>query len=317
MKIRCTECRRKISIDDAFAGGMCRCPYCSATVPVSGKPSGPSSQARPASPLSRPAAPEAAVVRPSGPAEQVQRVGTAEQERRIPVAAPVMVQGLFVMALLGILAVLVVGGVLLVIVNVMGGMGESGGNGTSEPVNPFVTNVLRPAVAGNVAVTAPVIYVLPVSSSMAQMIEYASGITKASISSLGSGRFSILLCGEKADEFMADGYTPAGEAGIKAAAKFLESAECRGVGNVARGMAAAQARSPKTIVLLWRGSADGMEDLAGQARQRRVLIVTIALDASEGDRQSQADFAKAAGGQSLSYTRGDLSHRYSEAGAGE
>ena len=32
MKIRCTDCSKKISIDDAFAGGVCRCPYCSTLV---------------------------------------------------------------------------------------------------------------------------------------------------------------------------------------------------------------------------------------------------------------------------------------------
>ncbi len=299
---------------------MCRCPYCTATVPVSGKAGGPSTQARPDSPLSRPATPEVAVFDPSEPTAQVEHVDAAEQERSIPVAAPVMVQGLFAMALLGILLVLIVGGGLLLVMNLLegkdgkGGPGNGGGNG--ELLNPFVTNPSRPAVGGRIPVTAPVIYVLPASTSMAQMINYASGITKASIRSLRTGKFSILLCGEKTDEFMADDYTPAGEAGIEAAAKFLVSAECRGASDIARGMAAAQARSPKTIVLLSRGGVDGMEDLAAQAKQRGILVVTIALDAGDDDRQSQADFATSAGGKSLSYTRGELAH-YFEADAGE
>ncbi len=33
-KIRCSECRKKISVDEAFAGSMCRCPYCKAIVMV-------------------------------------------------------------------------------------------------------------------------------------------------------------------------------------------------------------------------------------------------------------------------------------------
>ncbi len=327
MKIRCTECSKKISIDDAFAGGICRCPYCSATVPVSGKPSEPSEQVRPATPTSRPATPEVAAVQPIrhvgpevavGPAEQVQAADAAGQEQQIPVATPVMIQGLFAMALLGILVVMVIGGGVVMVMNL--GRGKSGktgnGNGTGELLNPFVTNVSRPAVAGSVPLAPPVIYVVPVSSSMGQVIDYASEMTKASIRSLRSGKFSILLCGEKSDEFMADGYTPAGTAGIEAAAKFLESAECRGAGNVARAIEAAQARNPKTIVLLTRGSTADMEQLGNQARQSGVLIITIALDASEGDRESQAGFAKSAGGQSLSYTLGELRH-YLEAAAGE
>ena len=306
MKIRCTECRKKISIDDAFAGGVCRCPYCTATVAVGAKAPESSRQARPAAPTSRPAAPES----PAG------RAPPAGQEPHIPLAAPVMVQGIFAMVLLGILALAIIGGAAAMIVNVLGGNGGNGGNG-DEPLNPFAANPSRPAVAGNIMVTTPVIYVVGDSSSMAQVIEYASAVTKASIGSLKSGKFSILLCGEESDEFMSGGYTQAGESAVDAAGKFLEKAACRGLANIPRAMAAAQARDPKTIVLLWRGGADGMEDLAAQAKQRGLLIITIALDASKADRRSQADFAKAAGGRSLSYTRGDLAYWYNEAGAGE
>ena len=28
IKIRCTKCRRKLWVDEAFAGGVCRCPHC-------------------------------------------------------------------------------------------------------------------------------------------------------------------------------------------------------------------------------------------------------------------------------------------------
>jgi hypothetical protein len=28
IKVRCTTCRKKLTVDDAFAGGVCRCPAC-------------------------------------------------------------------------------------------------------------------------------------------------------------------------------------------------------------------------------------------------------------------------------------------------
>ncbi len=34
IKIRCADCRKRISVDQGFAGGMCRCPYCKAIVLV-------------------------------------------------------------------------------------------------------------------------------------------------------------------------------------------------------------------------------------------------------------------------------------------
>ncbi len=43
VKVRCSECRKKISVDEAFAGSMCRCPYCKAIVMV---PAGGESPAR-------------------------------------------------------------------------------------------------------------------------------------------------------------------------------------------------------------------------------------------------------------------------------
>ncbi len=34
IKIRCADCRKRISVDQGFAGGMCRCPYCKSIVLV-------------------------------------------------------------------------------------------------------------------------------------------------------------------------------------------------------------------------------------------------------------------------------------------
>lgn len=57
IKIQCSECGKKISIDEAFAGGVCRCPYCRAIVMVPGDATGGSggSVDRPSAPPSRPA----------------------------------------------------------------------------------------------------------------------------------------------------------------------------------------------------------------------------------------------------------------------
>jgi hypothetical protein len=51
ISITCTNCRANLTIDDAFAGGVCRCQFCGTiqTVPSKGKPSAtPSIQAQPA-----------------------------------------------------------------------------------------------------------------------------------------------------------------------------------------------------------------------------------------------------------------------------
>ena len=61
-KIRCSECRKKISVDEAFAGSMCRCPYCKAIVmvPKPGDSTAKGLGSRPSRPTTgRPSAPTA------------------------------------------------------------------------------------------------------------------------------------------------------------------------------------------------------------------------------------------------------------------
>lgn len=69
LKIRCSECHKKISVDEAFAGSMCRCPYCKSIILVPkqiARAEGASS--RPGSPaISRPAVPT--VGRPTSPGQ--------------------------------------------------------------------------------------------------------------------------------------------------------------------------------------------------------------------------------------------------------
>ena len=53
VKIRCSECHKKISVDEAFAGSMCRCPYCKNIVLVPefvGAEVGAAAGARPSAP---------------------------------------------------------------------------------------------------------------------------------------------------------------------------------------------------------------------------------------------------------------------------
>lgn len=60
LKVRCSQCQKKISVDEAFAGSMCRCPYCKMIVRVPELPVGVSGPGgRPSRPGSRPERPDA------------------------------------------------------------------------------------------------------------------------------------------------------------------------------------------------------------------------------------------------------------------
>ena len=65
IKIRCVDCKKKISIDEAFAGGVCRCPYCTAIVYVPDDGATKKRKRRPEAPARRPEAP---TPRPKAPA---------------------------------------------------------------------------------------------------------------------------------------------------------------------------------------------------------------------------------------------------------
>ena len=115
IKIRCTSCSKKISVDDAFAGGMCRCPYCTETVSVPDKRSrGKGKGGRPDSPNSRPDAPPVEPVVPVEPTESVaapapapatvKSTPAAPAAHQIPVANPVRTQWVLLVVLLAVMS---------------------------------------------------------------------------------------------------------------------------------------------------------------------------------------------------------------------
>lgn len=75
LEINCCDCGRQISVDEAFAGGMCRCPHCKATVLVPADSDSTARQQPEAPPVSRPEVPgqPPAVSDPSNPAAAAAR----------------------------------------------------------------------------------------------------------------------------------------------------------------------------------------------------------------------------------------------------
>ena len=123
IKIRCQDCGKKISIDEAFAGSTCRCPYCKALVYVAelvvgggGEVSG---GARPVAPTSRPdtreqAAPAGSQARASAAA------GAAADGKYVPMARPVRIHGIITIVIFVLLAFMV-GAVIALAVLVLPG----------------------------------------------------------------------------------------------------------------------------------------------------------------------------------------------------
>ena len=85
LKVRCSECRKKISVDEAFAGSMCRCPYCKSIVmvPIEAAPVSPHAPKR----SSRPTAPGAS--RPKMPGKKT-GIKTGSDLRNIAGSRPII-----------------------------------------------------------------------------------------------------------------------------------------------------------------------------------------------------------------------------------
>ena len=104
IRIRCTGCKKKISMDDAFAGGTCRCPYCKEIVLVGGAPAE-TTEERPYAPIDRPETPDQA------PAAE--EAATPAEAREVPMANPVRIQGVVTIILMGLIVVMAAGAVWL------------------------------------------------------------------------------------------------------------------------------------------------------------------------------------------------------------
>ena len=96
IKIHCTDCQKRISVDEAFAGGVCRCPYCKALVMV------PEGDAR-----------ESKIVRPDAPGSEPASEPKPVDEKNVPMANPVRLQSYIAIGAIIALLLLIVAVVIL------------------------------------------------------------------------------------------------------------------------------------------------------------------------------------------------------------
>ena len=276
MKVRCQQCRKKISIDEAFAGGMCRCPYCKAVTRSGGG--------------RRSARPGARPDRPDAPGEAAPAERQRTEEPTVPLAKPVLVQGISALVLMGIMIVVVAA---VVVVFSRGRATRPDGPGSMDADNPFATTGRN--VAG-IGLAPPVVYVVDASSGMAGAYDAAGAIVRYSIRSLERGdKFNVLLVGEQGAVKLSDGMLPAGEGSDAKAKEFLESRAAMGATELDPAIEQAVALSPGTVVVI---AAKGLTDpakLAGQARAAGCAIHGLRLGA-EVAPETMAALTSATGG---------------------
>ena len=319
IKIRCSECSKKISIDEAFAGGACRCPYCKAIVMVPGE--------------SR----EGAAVRPLGPRPDAPGDAAAEAAAAaaivpedVPMADPVRIQSYAAVTLIALLIVAMIVGVVIVVMHLKGGQTKPVQTPedllqVAAPVNPLKPTIEGPSVAGDVKIAAPVVYVIDCGDSMRELIDFSAKIVSVSVDSLKTDeKFTVIMAmtnRDSAHETAETVKSPAGtvtfqnamvnggEAGEKEALKFmtgLEETRPTGVVDVAPAIKAALAMNPKTVVVFTNKTIDGADALAEAANKAGVHLATMAMHADADVQDSLKKLADSTQGQSRAYSKGAL-----------
>ncbi|MCP4375015.1 MAG: hypothetical protein GY794_02370 [bacterium] len=306
IKIRCVDCNKKISIDEAFAGGVCRCPYCTAIVYVPDSSGIPTSNQRPDAPTSRPDAPASRpeVPSPAGTqSESDDALAAAHGQAHIPTAAPVKLQGIVSIVLTVLLLGMVVGTIVLAL-HMMKEPEIVDATPKNYENTAFTTRKF-PAVAGTIKIQTPVVYCIDTSRQMAQVLEHAGNIVIASAKSLNGGKFNLILLGEESDKVLSTELISSDEAGIAELEAFMAFELC-GAAEQSRGLKAALDMGAKTVVLLAQEAEMGITGVEGAFKKNSAKLHTILLG---GSSTELIELSELTGGISKSYTPDDLKNQ--------
>lgn len=321
IKIRCSECSKKISIDEAFAGGACRCPYCKAIVMVPGE----GNQAAPA----RPAAP-----RPDSPDAPAAPAAPPVAPEDVPMADPVRIQSMAAMVVIGLLLVVLMAGAFFAFRQLSGGSDKTNNAApvvsNEAPVikrdiaNPFQAKVEGACIASDIKIAAPVVYVIDCGARMQQMINLSAKIVGVSVRTLKpEEKFTVLmaLSEDIPDRRPADGpklpsglvmmdkeFLPGGGDAEAKAMKFmtdLEEVDCCGHGmvSVTPAIKAALDMNPKTVVVFTNKEVEGVDELVAAAQKSGTKVVTLGMETGDAEIESLQKLSDGSKSETRAFTR--------------
>ncbi len=264
IKITCSKCSKRISIDEAFAGGVCRCPYCTT---INDVPLHPGQEPTPAA---------------------------SKTPKRVPVAKKASLQGIVALLIMLVFLGIIIG-VIVTVVVVTG----NGGADTSEtpavvdgPQNPFLP---CPAgfVAGTLRVDSPVVYCLDGDTSMGSYFPYAARMTGVSLRALTDAYSAqVLLVGRLPTESIVI-TGGAGDSALNQALAGFTPGDGEDIDGVVER---AISSGPATVVIITRRMVD--LSLADRAIEAGVTLVTVGISPSTRVADRLRDLAQRTGGES-------------------
>ena len=280
IRVRCDHCRKKISMDEAFAGGVCRCPYCGQLNMAPGAPGSPGPDRRP----DRPDAPGAVVSTEAAVAGEA-----------IPVARPVLIQGVVALALIGLLLATIIGGVTWYVLRV-----TDQAPAAPQPTNPLAEKGPRILAAD---LTPPVVYVVDGSSGTGGiLLDVARLCVWRSAHSLGDqNEFNLLLVRAEGTGKLAEQWIRGGKAGYERAREFLADGAAHGSTDLDAAVAQAIELGPKSVVVLAGKAPKAPAALAAKASGAGIIVHCISLGAYGDVTESMRQLAEHTGGRCQPY----------------
>jgi Na+-transporting methylmalonyl-CoA/oxaloacetate decarboxylase gamma subunit len=317
IRITCTHCRQVLTIDDGFAGGVCRCQHCGTiqTVPASAVPAkgGAKTSALGAAARTLYRAAEHASQGNrqdfSGEhmlsdstleelAEIVSSSGLRSNSRRLRQSIPGGVNGQIPVATVlkpkkSHVPLIVAGVVIvvLVLVIVVLLMRRSGGTNAAAPPPEAATPLVEPNFAGmKIKAADTVVYLLDDGFSASDVLPAMEAATYQSIKSLSAQkkRFAVLFWREGSPRYPAQETAQATDIEEKNCEKALSDEFAQGSTDADDAFKAAMALRPDAIVLVTAKAAqlpDGFVDTLAQWRgDSQVRVYTVGINGdSSGD----------------------------------
>jgi hypothetical protein len=335
IEITCTTCRTPLTMDDAFAGGVCRCQHCGAiqTVPsklkAGARPTSPSQGSLPGSKTlyQRKAHSDAgtglddlaSAVASSGLSSQHLRTATATASapKRAGVA-PGKKQSPLLFLLLGVVLLIVL--IIVVVVLISQHSGSATANNPDTPANPAQPSPGNtPAPTGSSFCGVPIIdgsvvYVLDRGSATERYFDPMKAALYRSLELIGPSRqFAVILSdnGTNAVAYPAKGLANADAGEIQHVRSALDDVIATGSSTLASAVQQAVARNPAVIVVMtakWTLDADDASVLKQNAQRGIHFDTFILRDTALTDALSDAlkDVAGRSDGNFRSLTETEL-----------
>ena len=312
IEITCTSCKRVLTVDDAFAGGVCRCQYCGTIQTVAAKGSAQKAAAgagKGSKTLFENKARSAGVGSGSGLedlADVVQSSGLSNSDLRKPPSTSPAAQGQNLMPVLGLAAAVIL--VLLVVVFVLvfrnPAMPTPISNLPNPPaINPAPAPSPAPSAASfcGIPIDQPVVvYVIDNGASSADVFDTVKSVLFKSIESLGPDRkFQVLFWNPDSETFPAEHTTFAVKDNIDVARKKLQDVTAAGATDPLASLKTAFADEPGQVILVTAKAGELDDSLVDQVIQLRgnskARIDCVAINGVPADKVLARIAAKTGG----------------------